>query len=187
MIYQFKQRALTLVELTVVLTIVSIVAFAVAPSLSDLVSKYKTRENVALLSQSLTFARTTAISRVTYTIVCPWNPNDGCHSDWSGEISIFADRNNDKQPDQGEILRVARLDPSTNTITPRPAGKRYFSFSPSGTLNGQAGSFVICAQPKANALMAYLAVNFGGRARTQWDEDGDRNITLVSGSQVTCS
>lgn len=187
MITKSFQRAFTLAELLVVLAIISILAFAAVPSFSGLLSKLKTRDDVSTLTANLTFARTTAISSGGFTVVCPWTPSDGCHSNWNAEISVFKDRNNDKEPDGSNRMRVFTLTNGDLKITPRPAGKRYFSFSPSGSINGQAGSFVICSEPENTASgMAYLAVNFGGRPRVQWDEDGDRKLSIASGSTLTC-
>lgn len=187
MIDSTNRRGFTLTELIVVLAIISITATIGIPSLQDVVAGTKIRNNVMELRDGITYTRTSAISRSAHTILCPWNENTGCHSDWSKSISIFVDRNHDETPDGNELLRVLTPSDISITVIPRPTGKRYFRFGPTGMISGQAGSFVVCMNTaSASRSMAYIAVNFGGRPRVEWDDDGDRHIELSSGKTVSC-
>lgn len=186
MINRIKSAGLTLVELCASLAIVAIVSAYALPAFSQWVKRYRYETAIESIRDSLVFARSAAIRESRLTIACPWSKKTGCHSDWTSQIAVFIDSNHDLQPDNGKILRFFEAEPP-GSLTPRPASKRYFRFSPTGLLHGQAGGFVFC--PEAGSPMSelkYMAINFGGRARLVSDNNMDGEITTSSGDLLSC-
>lgn len=187
MINHPKSKGLTLVELCTTLAIASIVMVFAIPSFKTMIDDNRFEQNISLLRELIVFARVKAVESSQSVIACPWRAEAGCHSNWKHPIAVFVDQNRDLSPDDGSLLR--QFQPlQYGSITPRPAGKRYFRFSPTGLVDGQTGSFVFCeARSDAPSGPVYLAINFGGRPRTERDIDHDGSIETAGGDTLSCS
>jgi type IV fimbrial biogenesis protein FimT len=118
--------------------------------------------------------------------VCPLSAQNQCTDDWQQTISIFLDTDNNKQPDNGNVIRILKLDKPGFSLRSRTAGRGYFQFDTRGMTHGAMGSLVLCPRRIPSGAMTYMAVNIAGRFRAVSDRDGDGKITLPWGADILC-
>lgn len=180
-------RGVTLLELLVTLTILSLILGISVPAVEALILSNKKSHLVNQYFGAFAYARYQAVSTKTITAICPLDENFQCIDDWNRPISIFPDSDYDASPDSRIIWRT--MDPVTDRlrIYSRTGGRGTFHFGPDGMIYGATGSIVICPEDLSTGHMTYIAVNLGGRTRKVTDDNGDGEITLHWGGHVTCN
>lgn len=182
-----KERGVTLIELLIALTILSIVSGVAIPSWAAFVERNKHREIVQSYHQTFEYARWMAASTKQLVTVCPLDEDSTCTDNWSLPVSIFPDADNDKKPDADQVWR--RLDPPSApySVKSRTANRGYLQFSPSGMIHGASGGLVLCpSESGAGRKITYMAVNKGGRFRSQSVDSHLGSIKLKWGAVIKC-
>lgn len=177
-----RQRGLTLLELAVTLTIVSILAGLALPSFGRLSRHLKVGTAIDTVRTMANLARSEAVKRGTRVIVCPSLDQKTCTGQTASALLIYADRNRDGDPDLGSqpIAREA-LSESISVTYNRP----YLAFSPRGHAYGTNGTFSICPENDL-ASGAMLIISNTGRPRSARDYDGDGIVERTPGKPLTC-
>ena len=181
-----RQAGLSLIELIVTIAILSIVIGFTSQAWSWWVNKTRHRVIVENYYSLFAFARWAAVSNNSLVTVCPLSHQKLCIDDWQKPVSVFLDANNDKAPDNDEILRQLESKLGSFTIKSRTSGRGYFQFTDQGVTHGAMGSLVLCPDNPSLGTMSYMPVNIAGRFRAEHDKDADGIIKLPWGGKVTC-
>lgn len=177
----------TLIELLFTVVLLALLAGMASMSWSTLIGSSKHRQMINDLRLVFAVARSYATDKRGLTTVCPLSASQRCIDDWSLPIAVFTDKNNDKRPDNGKILRLFKPVPEKSTLYSRTAGRGYFQLAPDGMSRGTMGSLVACTSvPGSATQMSYVALNIGGRLRVLSDANGDGEIKLPWGPVLTC-
>lgn len=180
------QAGFTLLELVITVAILAIISSLAAQGWSSWVERHRHRTIIETYHSLFAFARWAAASNRSFVTICPLSENNECVDEWNRPVSVFLDANNNKQPDNGQVLKEMQPVNHPFTMRSRTAGRGYFQFNEKGFAYGSPGSLVLCPATPQNATMTYMAVNMVGRFRVQSDEDGDGVIQLRWGARVTC-
>ncbi|MEX2475646.1 GspH/FimT family pseudopilin [Marinobacter sp.] len=176
----------TLPELVITIAIFSIVSSLAVQGWNTLVDKSRHRTVLESYHSLFALARWTAASTHSLVTLCPLSEQNECIDDWQLPVSVFVDKDNDKKPDSGQILKQFPPPPHPFSMRSRTAGRGYFRFNEKGFAYGALGSLVLCPTDTSTGTMTYMAVNMVGRFRVQSDEDGDGVIKLHWGTEIRC-
>ncbi|MCK7553170.1 pilus assembly FimT family protein [Marinobacter goseongensis] len=182
-----RERGVTLIELLIAMAILAIVSGLTISSWAAFVERNKHRRIVLTYHQAFEYARWKAASSKNLVTVCPLGKGSTCIDDWNLPVSVFPDANNDKKPDSGQVWR--RVDPPAKpySVKSRTAKRGYLQFSSSGMTHGGSGGLVLCpSQPSAGRKISYMAVNKGGRFRSQSVDSHIGSIKLKWGALIEC-
>ncbi|ERS84018.1 MULTISPECIES: GspH/FimT family pseudopilin [Marinobacter] len=186
--YTIRSGGFTLIELTLTLSIMAILATLASVSWPQLITSTRHTDTVNQIHRMFASARSLAVTRRTVITVCPLTPAQSCIDDWNRPVHVFLDADNDKRPDNGRSHQVFHLNDNQARLHTRTAGRGYFQFASTGMSRGTMGSIVVCSGTQPNDIrMSYLALNIGGRLRSLDDEDRDGTIRLPWGTTVVCS
>jgi type IV fimbrial biogenesis protein FimT len=177
----------TLPELVITIAVLAIATGFAAQSFGRWAERSKHRTLIEHYYSVFAFARWSAASQRQLVTVCPLSSQNVCVDNWQKTISVFADSDNDKQPDGGNVIREFPSDLGKFRIRSRTAGRGYFQFNPEGMTHGAMGSLILCPSVPTNGNMSYMAINIAGRFRAEHDEDADGMIKLSWGTKVFCS
>jgi len=166
-----NQKAFTLFELLMTLSIMIFLLLVALPNLATFIDKYRLESNVELLLLSIKAAKVSAIKHNSHIIICrkashqtscAGNSNKG-KKYWSGGWLVFDDQNLDWQYQAEErLINEINLTQSHCLII----GNRgdYFSFQQFGVIQGgRAGSFKLSCDEQHTQLI----INWVGRVRRQ--------------------
>lgn len=154
---------LTLVDILVALSLISITLSAGVPVLQRWLQTHTEDTAFQLLFHLSTYARTEAIKANDYFTLCPSLNHTSCGGDWNREIMIFNDSNKNEHLDKGETLhKLVSLPANTPCISWNLPKRQYLQFKPTGIINGTAGHFRFC--DSSNTLsQKRLVISFNGR------------------------
>lgn len=134
---RFKQRqaGVTMVELMIVVAIAAILATIAAPSFSDFINNTRLTSIMTQLTGDLNRARSEAIKRNSWVMVCARSTNTACGTNWGNGWLVCQDIEPDGACDDGtpaspNPITVHPALNSTLTLTGSAASVR---FNPSGT------------------------------------------------------
>ena len=174
-----KSKGFTLVELLVVIAIIAVLTTLAAPSFKALIQSNAMSSTVNTFMADLRYARSEAIRRGGWVVMCRSNAPEAANPTCSGGSTvgwesgwiIFHDENNNGQKASGELLLRAQ-GPTTavNTIAESGAAT-VFRFTATGRLNLSATTSIQFGSdpPFANSAQRVLCVNLSGRARIAGD------------------
>lgn len=184
---QKASTGFTLLELIITVAILSIVLSFATYAWTSFVERGRARSIVENYHSLFAFARWSAASQRTFVTICPLNSNLECTDSWDQAVHVFTDKNNDKKPDDGKIMRHLAPEHHPFSVRSRTAGRGYFQFNSNGMIHGPTGSLVACPTSNTTGTMMYMAVNKGGRFRVEYDTDRDGEIRLRWGSVIKCT
>lgn len=167
-------RGVTLIELLVALSVLSILLAVGVPSLNQFTVNSKLSDYANSMFAHLSLARSEAIKRDTRVVLCKSTDGATCVAagGWDQGWIMFADPDNDGSRGNGEQL-----------ITTMPALKTGFSFSGNGNISDyvsydmqgmpkltsgamQAGTFTVCpAAPAPAGSGREIVLSSSGRSR----------------------
>ncbi|AHF02803.1 general secretion pathway protein H [Marichromatium purpuratum 984] len=169
-----RQQGVTLLELIVTVSILTIILSVAIPSFREIVATNRIAVINNDLLEALHVARSEAIKRGTRVTVCKSTTTSSnspaCATDdsgWENGWIIFSDRGTRGQIDgNDQIISVHEQNIPAVTITTGNSFKDFISYLPSGFSQGSGGSteesFLIKLQGKARKI----EINFTGRIRS---------------------
>ena len=181
-----RQGGFSLIELAIVLTILAITTSFAFQGWNIWVHKAQHRAIVEKYHGLFAFARWSAASQRKLVTACPLSDKQVCVDNWALPVTVFIDENNDKQPDNGQILRQLPPELYSFTLRSRTGGRGYFQFNDEGMAHGALGSLVLCPTDTLSGAMTYMPVNMAGRFRVEYDKDADGIIKLRWGVTIKC-
>ena len=179
---------LTLIELMVALTIISVLLSFSFPSMTELVASRRADSALNLLRAGINMARHAAINHNTSVIVCPRGSN-GCgpRDTWHLGTLIFEDKDRDNRfSDDDRVL--AHLDPvrSGRIFWRAFRSRSYLRFTGRGMTDWQNGHLLYCPANGQPELARQLVLNYAGRTYASKDRDGDGVHEDVRGRPLRC-
>lgn len=158
---------MTLVELLIVVSILSIIVVLSLPDLRKLVHTHKVDVIHTELLSALGFTRSAAISRGKTITLCNKKPYvDECdrgNKSWRYGWVVYSDDNENKQIDSGEeILLIYQNTQPSIFIN---FNKSYIRYKNLGFASGYAGTFSVC-NSNDTSISKQVVVSFNGRVRT---------------------
>lgn len=134
---QLKQRqaGVTMVELMIVVAIAAILATIAAPSFSDFINNTRLTSTMTQLTSDLNRARSEAIKRNSWVLVCARSSNTACGTNWANGWLVCHDSEPNGVCDDGTAaspnpIVVHQALNANLTLTGSAASVR---FNPSGT------------------------------------------------------
>ncbi|MDG0978145.1 MAG: GspH/FimT family pseudopilin [Halieaceae bacterium] len=144
-----RQAGLTLIEILITLTILSILLGVMPPLMSSLVVKIQTHTTVRSFSHHLHWARAEAIARFATVGVCPLDPENisRCGHSYSQGWLIFHDVNHNRRYGRGDVLLKVKHMKNSGLEFKNRAGTRLVNrtiwFKGNG-VSGSAMTLVAC-------------------------------------------
>lgn len=181
-----KQRAFTLVELLVGIAIVAILAAVAMPSLNRFIVNMRVDNQVSELNRLLLIARNTSVNTSQNVVICPII-EETCTDDWTKQISVFIDTNQNNDFDAGEeIIRVKSA--LNNKDKFQYSGGAALIYNSLGNLpiNNSTFQFSYCPNGYDDESKG-IDIAVSGRAYISQDSDGDGYDEDRSNSKITCS
>jgi prepilin-type N-terminal cleavage/methylation domain-containing protein len=182
-----KQRAFTLVELLIGIAIVGILATVALPSLNRFIVSMRVDNEISKLHRLLLIARNTSVNSGQDVVVCPI-VNGSCTDDWSQEVSVFIDfnQNNDFDIADDEIIRVKSAISSSNDQFQYSNGA-FLTYNSLGNLpiNNNESIFSYCPYGYTDASRGII-VAVSGRAYISEDSNNDGVDEDRNNVNITC-
>ncbi|MBK1874664.1 GspH/FimT family pseudopilin [Marinobacter sp. 1-3A] len=182
-----KQMGLSLLELAISLTLISILVTSALPDFQGSLAKNKTQRKTRDLLSLLHLARSTAVNEGSLATVCPLNEQNQCVKNWNDHpITLFLDPKNQRML-TGDT-RLIRVLPTTRNVilSVAPLQKSYFQFDGLGASHGSMGNLSICNTGNALYSSKQIVINLSGRVRTSVDLNGDGIAERSNGAPVEC-
>ena len=173
----YRTQGLTLLELIIALTILSIVLAAGVPAFTSFTQNQRMNTAVHRLILEINYARSEAIIRRQRVVMCPSSDGLVClpDPDWHAGRLIFVDGNRNREHDPEElVLRVTAAQEELTMRTPR--SRRRAVFYPLGYTPGSNATFTVCDSRGVTAARAVIVSNTG-RPRTSSVGPGGRELT----------
>jgi type IV fimbrial biogenesis protein FimT len=152
----FLKTGFSLLELLLALLLIAIFTVLTMPNWHHLIAENQAAAEVREVIAALQLARNVAVTRGQNVTFCKSADHKACGGSWhDGQIVLTKG---------GEVLRVlATLPPNVTFSWQSSLGKdEALEFAPSGTTNGQQGSFYYCPRQAPDAARAII-INFNGR------------------------
>ena len=157
----------SLVELSIVLAVLAILAGLALPGFQDLLQRQRTAAALHLLSGQLAQARNTAITRRMPVTVCPSLGDGRCRAepDWSAGWLVYHDPARTSQPRSADhVLRDTRQPLHHSIRIQGSVGRPRVRYQPDGRSGGSNLTLRVCSRQVQHAE---LVVNNAGRVRTR--------------------
>jgi len=171
----FQTRGLTLIELMIALTIISIMVGIGIPGYQSVVNSNRLTTSINQLRGALALTRSEAVHRNQHVAICHSSDGIQCsrRGNWSDGWIIFIDKDRNRFIDETEeIIHVYQTLNKSISINYRAFGsKHYVAYRPSGfTLTN--GTFTVCS-PLNESLKKALILTKSGRVRlSKFQDDG---------------
>ena len=175
------KRGMSLIEIIIVLSIISIAASLAIPTFSETIQNYRMKSAILALDKDLRFAKYTANQKKTRVAICISENHTSCitttSNRWHKGWIVFIDSDNNFTPKPENILRqhdavhpAIKIISSTNIQhgVQFNTGKKPGKSLGSGLANGH---FIICHPNQKNAHK--LILNIYGRLRKEQSDTCD--------------
>lgn len=181
-------RGTTLIELTIVLVIVAILADLGAQSWTAYYRKHQSNQVARDLLGAIHLARSSALLHRRWATLCPSEGGNRCTQDWGAGILVFldTDRNGEFDPEDRAIRHHQPATKGSRLSWRSFRMKPYLQMTPRGRTNQQNGSFVYCPPDNDPRYARVVIVNKLGHARQSRDRDGDGIAETANGKPVQC-
>lgn len=178
---------ITLVELCVALSVLSILAFSAISFAPSMIQHKRSDAAIKDIFHLFRLARTEAITSGSIVTMCPLDLSGRCRNAWNGPVSVFLDPDNSRSLSGSERIIRQISPPAMGQIQVAPANRRYFQFGPLGGAKGTLGNVTYCPEHLDDARhIRRVIISFSGRIRRARDKNGDGIVENSDGSSVRC-
>jgi Tfp pilus assembly protein FimT len=159
-----RQLGLTLFELFITLGIVGIASTIAITSMTSLMDSSSTEDYARGLAKTVNYTRFQAVS-IGQTVTLCAVVNGSCANDWSKELTIFVDANNDRTLGTNTVLKIIEAVPSQDQLSFSGTALG-ISFYPDGSIgDSDNGVFTYKANGQCDVHTKGVDVNNTGRGR----------------------
>lgn len=180
------ERAFSLYDALVTLTVVSTVTTVAVPSFQQLTSSQRMSGAVNSLVTALHLARSEAIKRGERAVLCPSADGRACQNSgtggtaWEKGYLLYIDRNGNHELDADDMA-VRLFDTTEGLHIHSSAHREHVTYQPNGMASGSNLSFTFCDKHGRGAPRAVIVSN-SGRPRTSTRDASGRTIVCPSAS-----
>lgn len=159
-----NQRGLTILELFITMGIVAIASTLALSSISFLLESSEAEDYTRDLAKTVNFSRVQAVS-IGQTVTLCTVVSGVCANDWTKDITIFVDANNNRTLGTNQVLRIVEAIPTTDELgyTGTSAGISFYSDGSIG--DSDSGVFTYKTNKVCDLKTKSVDVNGSGRAR----------------------
>ncbi|WP_134678122.1 GspH/FimT family pseudopilin [Ectopseudomonas khazarica] len=166
------QRAQTLPELLITLSVLAGVLGLITPALSTMLQNSRHTSEINQLHSSINYARAMAIRTGTMVSICSGDDRCAGTRRWRGKLLIFVDANQSGTLDGDEqLLKVMDIDPRHSWDWANFRQRTYLSLRPNGMTHSLNGTFTLC---DGDLAIRGIVINITGRAKASERADPDR-------------
>lgn len=148
----FRQAAMTAVELLIIVAVIGLLLLVTVPGSSMLIERYRLNSASNDLARGLTLARSEAIKRGSTVRLCPSVDDQGCKTDgdWSQGWLVFSDGNADGVVQEIELIEVFDAPADEVRIIGRGPVQQGAAFTLAGLMGDfdetspNGGQFLVC-------------------------------------------
>lgn len=171
--YLISQLGFTVTELLIALVIMGIAMGIGMPNFRGIVSSQRLTSTANLLASSLQLARSEAAKRNKNVGIVP-----KINGEWNTGWIMFVDKNNNETRNEDElILKEYDAVPSLTIISKGLNSSLYTPFyTPSGRVNGIAGSFIVCTLSNSKSFRKITIANTG-RVRVEKPKNSEEEYS----------
>jgi type IV fimbrial biogenesis protein FimT len=154
---------ITLIELIMAIAIVSILSLFVTQANAAVVHKARGSMAGINLVDSLTRARSLAVTRETDVVLCPSSDGKNCSSGdhWEGGWIGFSDIREDGERHGDEPLLIVQEALGARVHLISTSGRTRIRFQPTGTNRGSNVTFTLCDGRGPSKAVAWIMSNDG--------------------------
>ena len=183
-----RQCGLTLIELLISITILSILMTQVIPSFAEILQSYKSIQIIKRIKYQTHKARHLAITTNKVVTICKSDDLQTCGGSWNNGLLVFIDNNQNAKIDDNDIIHSTLIEPVIDgELSWRSFGNKvYLQFLPSGRTNNQNGTFTYCPNDKPASDAKGFSITKTGRSQMAWDRNGDGIPENSSGTALRC-
>jgi type IV fimbrial biogenesis protein FimT len=164
-----RYTGFSLIELTIVLSILGILLASGGPALHGMLLRHKSlamrNDVISLLHQ----ARMSAISEQSLVTLCPGTPSGGCTNRWQQGMLVIRGTASSALPSANTIIHTLQVQNAIHIN----GNISKLVFNAKGTLEGQSGSLMLCPDVNASVHSARrspahrIIINRGARIRVE--------------------
>ena len=175
-----KQAGITLTELCISLTIITVIAALSVPSYHHLTQSSQATSAINWILGIVQYTRSAAIQFNVTTTLCPTINGDRCEGNWHQGSMVFTDHNADASINgRDRILRRFFFPEGIKGASLKWRAfrnRQYLQISPLGFTRYQNGNFTYCPASGDLRYARQIIINQQGRVRKAYDrnEDGIR-------------
>lgn len=174
----------SLIELCACLAIIALLATALTPNLQQWQQRHHAQQHFQMLQHTLQYARQQAVLRNSPITVCPLNAQNRCQPDWQGPISVFEDRNRNRQLDHDEH-RLHTL-PEATASSLRYYWRDAIVFNGKGFVGFTNGTLSHCVQQNNTYSAIVITISRLGRMHIRTHYQQPDPIKNTQGADIPC-
>lgn len=159
-----KSKGFTLLELLITLGIIAIASGLAIASMSALMDDSDGENYAREFVKTINYSRLQAVSSGQTVTLCPL-VSGTCSSDWSKDITIFIDANNNRTLGTNTVLRIVEAIPSQNSLTYTGTALGISFYSDGSIGDSDNGSFSYYQNKVCDTSARGIDINNSGRAR----------------------
>ena len=159
-----RQAGFTLLELIITLAIVGIASTIAITSLTALTKDTDSETYSRDLSKTISYARIQSVSIGQTVTLCPIKSGI-CTTDWSKELTLFVDANNNRTLGDNQILRIIEAIPEKDSLSYSGTSAGISFYSDGSIGEDDNGSFSYYVNKVCDTTAKGVNVNSSGRAR----------------------
>ena len=181
-ITSITNSGLTLVELIITLAVVSILIVSTIPGFQSFIESNRIRASVNVFVTHLQLARSEAVKRNRFVVLCPSSDGASCITDytqWAKGYIVFVDDDRNKRRESNEkLIKYYQGEASRVAIFSSSNARRVVAYYPSGMAWGLNTTIRFCAKVADTNNRAVIISNTG-RPRL--------SKVMPDGSSISCS
>jgi len=183
----YQHKGLTLLELMIVLSVLTILVSLASPSLNTLFRKQQVAGESNILFTLIYFARSEAIKRNTVVTICKSDDATQCGGDWTDGWIVFADVDKDGSRDVGDaLISSGKIDENYTLSWSAYGSSNYIRFTSNGLTLSQNGSFKLCPSDLDLRFARAVVISKTARVRLPKDSDGNGIYEDSANDDLTC-
>ena len=180
-----KQKGFTLVEMMVGVAMLGVMLSIALPNYTIWMAQMRVDDEITQLHRLMLTGRNMAVNMEQPVVICPLDGSNSCVNNWTNEISVFVDADNNGRFDPAvndTLIRVKERINAGDNLTFQATNVTY---QPTGQSGGAQGTFRYCPRNQPDMNRA-IRVSLRGRVYVSSDINNDGKDELRDGTSISC-